>query len=95
MPNLDQDPLDGALEHLKRLPRATPPPELLAQIEADLPGPTAKVVALKEWRKLAAAAVIVLSLNATALIYYANQPAQEASAGYAEAELMADYQLYD
>lgn len=96
MPNLDQDNLDGALEHLKRLPRATPPPNLLAQIEAGLEVPPAKVIPLGEWRKLVAAALVVLSLNATAMAYYLNNSATETtSSGYAETNLISDYQLYD
>ncbi len=97
MPNLDQDHLDRALEHLRQLPRAKPPADMLTRIEAGLDQPpTAKVIPLQEWRKLIAAALVILSLNATAMAYYVNQPADTAvSSGYAETTLISDYQLYD
>ncbi len=95
MPNLEKNKLEDALEHLKRLPRATPPPELLARIEAGLTMPAAKVIPLGEWRKIVAAALVILSLNATAMAYYLSSQATDTPrTEYAETKLISDYQLY-
>ncbi|MFT7121873.1 MAG: hypothetical protein ACJAZ9_002061 [Neolewinella sp.] len=88
----DENKLNEALNHLSRLPRAKPAAGLFAGIEAAVAG--AKVVKMVDWRRVAAAAVLVATLNVTAILYYSGQNSSASSSDY-EMGLVSDYQLYE
>ena len=88
--------LDDALEQLKKLPRATPPSSLLGRIEASIGKAEAKIIPMKQWRMIAAAACVLVALNVTALSNYLNNASQP-TAQYEASEnsLISDFQLYE
>jgi len=92
MANADKILWGNALKHLGELPRATPPPGLLGRIEAGLP--SAKIVSLADWRRVAAAAALVAALNVAGLLYHNNAAVSKPVAN-AETTLVYDFQLYD
>jgi len=90
------DELDYAIEHLKGLKRASPPPGLLSRIEDRIALADASVISLPQWRMIAAAAVMVLGVNIYALVSYSsNNNAISMGGGYAATELVSDYQYYE
>lgn len=90
------DELDYAIEHLKGLKRASPPPGLLSRIEDRIAQADASVISMPQWRMIAAAAVMVLGMNVYALINYSNgSNALSMGDGYAATELVSDYQYYE
>ena len=88
----DENKLNEALRHLSRLPRAKPPAGLFAGIETAVAG--AKVAKMVDWRRFAAAAVLVATLNVTAMLYYSGQNSNVSSSDY-DMALVSDYQLYE
>ncbi|MCP9236281.1 hypothetical protein [Lewinella sp. JB7] len=83
------DRLAEALRHLEQLPRASPPDALLSRIEAGLRD--TPVIQLVDWRRIAAAAVLFLGLNASAVYYHL----QQSSVADTELALITSYQLYE
>lgn len=89
------DDLDKALAQLKGLGRAKAP-DLLPRIEASIKGNKAKVIPLAEWRRLVAAAAVVLLLNLVGLVYYAQQTSGQVALNETSTEvLISDFQLYE
>lgn len=87
--------MEDALEQLKKLPRATPPPGLLGRIEARIGKAEAKVIPMKQWRMIAAAACVLVALNVTALTNYLNNASQQTvQYGTIDNSLISDFQLY-
>lgn len=88
--------LEEALEQLKKLPRATPPPGLLGRIESRLGKVEAMVISLKQWRMIAAAACVLVALNVTALTNALNNASQQ-TVQYetSNSALISDFQLYE
>ncbi|WP_020566659.1 hypothetical protein [Neolewinella persica] len=88
--------LEDALEQLKKLPRATPPPDLLGRIESRLGKVEAKVIPMKQWRMIAAAACVLVALNVTALSNYLNSASQQTAQYDTSSDaLISDFQLYE
>jgi hypothetical protein len=88
--------LDEAMEQLRKLPRATPPPGLLGRIEARIGKAEAKIIPIKQWRMLAAAACVLVALNVTALANYMDEssgPTAQYDTSYNV--LISDFQLYE
>ncbi|MEM9261417.1 MAG: hypothetical protein AAGA62_17390 [Bacteroidota bacterium] len=93
-PDLPDD-LDKALDQLKGMGRAKAP-DLLPSIEAKIKGVKAKVIPLREWRRLVAAAVVVLALNVAGLVYYTQQSVGQVALNEASTEaLISDFQIYE
>ena len=88
--------LDEAMEQLRKLPRATPPPGLLGRIEARIGKAEAKIIPIKQWRMLAAAACVLVALNVTALANYMDESSGP-TAPYVTSYnvLISDFQLYE
>lgn len=85
--------MDNIYQHLSQLPRAQPPEGLFEKIEARTGG--AKVVALADWRRFAAAAVLIAALNVAALVQYSqSQPATSPGMASADSSIVSDYELY-
>ncbi len=85
--------MEDKIEHLRRLPRAKPPEGLYKKIETRIGD--AKVVVLTDWRRFAAAAVLIAALNVAALIQYARtQPETNSGVASVETPLVSDYQFY-
>lgn len=96
MENNYQDAEDF-LQPLSRLERATPPPGVWEGIVTKISQPVAKQVSMIGWRKVAAAAAIVIALN-TAGIFFAlqNNSSTVTASNYAvEDGLVSDFQLYE
>ena len=90
------DELDYAIEHLKGLKRASPPPGLLNRIENRITQMDASIVSMPQWRMIAAAAVLVLGVNVYALVNFSNDMnAVSMGGGYAATDLVYDYQYYE
>lgn len=88
--------LDDALKQLRKLPRATPPPGLLGRIEARIGKAEAKVIPMRQWRMLAAAACVLVALNVTALANYLNDSSGPTAQYQASDDLLiSDFQLYE
>jgi hypothetical protein len=88
--------LDEALKQLRKLPRATPPPGLLSRIEARIGNAEAKVIPMKQWRMMAAAACMLVVLNVTALANYMNESSGlTAQYNTSNDALISDFQLYE
>ncbi|WKN42749.1 hypothetical protein [Tunicatimonas pelagia] len=100
MSNNDQEKwVEAVFQSMKGSRRATPSPELFSKIQSQIEDSKSKVVPLYPWRYVAAA-VAVLFVNATALIYY-NQPEEVSSDSMVVAEdgygqpLISSYQIYE
>lgn len=90
------DELDYAMEHLKGLRRASPPPGLLSRIEDRIAQVDASIISMPQWRMIAAAAVLVLGVNVYALINFSSgNNALSMGDGYAATELVSNYQYYE
>jgi hypothetical protein len=88
--------MDDALKQLRKLPRAAPPPGLLRRIEASIGKTEAKVIPMKQWRMIAAAACLLVALNVTALTSYLNTASQQmAQYSTSNNSLISDFQLYE
>ncbi|MFT5997596.1 MAG: hypothetical protein ACI81P_000041 [Neolewinella sp.] len=88
--------LDEAMEQLRKLPRATPPPGLLGRIEARIGKAEAKIIPIKQWRMLAAAACVLVALNVTALANYMDESSgPTAQYDTSDNVLISDFQLYE
>ena len=82
---------------LSRLERAAPPPMVWDGIIAQVNTPVAKQVSMISWRKVAAAAAIVLALNTAGIFYALQNTSSTITASNYETEdsLVADFQLYE
>lgn len=90
--------IEEVFQSMKGSQRAKPSPALFAAIEDRVTGSTNKVIPLHPW-KYAAAAAMVIFVNATAVFYY-NQQEDASSENSAVAEaysqpLISTYQLYE
>ena len=91
--------MDEVFESMKGSQRAKPGPELFAKIESQIEISTGKIIPLQQWRYAAAAAVLVLLVNATVLLYY-NQHDGVAYEDVAVVDtyrqpLISNYQIYE
>ena len=88
--------MDDALEQLRKLPRATPPPGLLGRIEARIGKAEAKIIPMKQWRMIAIAACVLVIPNITALSTYLNESSGPTAQYEASNDLLiSDFQLYE
>lgn len=96
MENNYQDAEDF-LQPLSRLERAAPPPVVWEGIVAKISQPVAKRVSMIGWRKVAAAAAIVIALNTTGIFFaLQNTSSTVTASNYAvEEDLVSDFQLYE
>ncbi len=85
------------LQPLTRLERAAPPPRVWESIVTQINSPGAKQVSLISWRKVAAAAAIVLALNTAGIIYAVEYSSSAITATNYDTtnSLVADFQLYE
>ncbi|WP_157500891.1 hypothetical protein [Lewinella sp. 4G2] len=83
--------LDREIERLGALPRAKAPEHLLPRIMTGLA--RTRTFTPPEWRALAAAAVLILSLNVTALISYQTSLTEAGAAE--EWSLLNNYEFED
>lgn len=91
--------MEAVFQSMKSSQRAKPRPELLAKIEDRIKDSTSKVIPLHQWRYAAAAAVLILFANTSALLFY-NQyeevPVAEAVVADAYSQsLISNYQIYE
>ena len=91
--------MDDAFQSMKGSQRAKPRPELFAQIEGQLMSSKQRVIAMYPWKSAVAAAVLMLLINSTALIYYNqdNTTSYEeigTSDAYSQS-LITPYQIYE
>lgn len=84
--------LEEVFNSMEGSQRARPRPELLAKIENQIGDSKANVIALPQLRKYAAAAAVLLLINASALMYYIQN--QDLSSQNIAA-LNVDADLYD
>lgn len=82
------------LRALRGVPRATPPPEVWANIERMTAGPRIRSLNPSDWRRTAVAAAIVLILNTAAVTWSLTNASGNAASGN-EITLVSDYELYN
>lgn len=90
---------EEVFQSMKGSQRAKPRPELYVKIENQIAFSKANVVPLYQWRYYAAAAVLILLVNTTALIYF-NQNKQVNDENVAimdtyNQSLISSYQIYE
>jgi len=84
------DEFERLLQGLKRPEGGQPKRDLMPGILARIEPPEAAVIPMKQWYGLLAAAVILIILNVTGLLYYSNLSSQSDQT-YA---LVSNYFLY-
>lgn len=85
------------IKALKDLPRATPPPEVWANIER-ITTQSARIRTLSrsDWQRTAVAAAVLLFLNTAAVFWSLGQDSGSSSITVGnDVSLISDYQLYE
>ena len=90
--------MDAVMYSMRHSERAEPNAELYEKIEAQLYGTSTKVIPLYQWKSYVAAVVILL-LNISAVLYYNTQGADEqyqdmAGVDIYEQSFVTSYQIY-
>lgn len=86
-------------ESLEGGKRAKPNVDLFARIEAEIENPDTKVIPLHHLRMIAAAAIVLLTLNIGALLQYnqgqKNNNEYQITENNHQTSLISDYKLYE
>ncbi|MEZ4850474.1 MAG: hypothetical protein R3B93_18055 [Bacteroidia bacterium] len=91
--------IEDVFQSMKGSKKAQPRPELLAKIEDQITDSREKVIPMRQWKYAAAAAVVIIFMNVSALLYY-NQTAKGTYEDVAAAEvysksLISNYKIYE
>lgn len=101
--NHDKDKwMEEVFDSMKSSQRATPSPDLFAKIEEQIETSSGKVISINQWKYAVAAAVLILLINASALIYYNQQDGKYqdtyedlAVADNYDQSLISSFQIYE
>lgn len=97
MKNKEQQ-IDAILNSMNGSKRAKPRPELLAQIQKKIRQPVAKILTMNQLRAVAAAAVLLVTLNVYAFSsLYSNEALSENELVLQgdDESLISNYQIYE
>lgn len=84
------------LQCLRDMPRASPPPEVWANIERmTAGGASIRMLKPSDWRRTAVAAAVVIMLNSAAVAWSLGRNYGSATTADNDITLVSDYQLYD
>lgn len=91
--------IEDVFDSLKGSKRAKPNDDLFARIETEIESPDTKVIPLRQLRMIAAAAIVLLTLNIGALLQYtqsqkSNYENQVTESSH-QTSLISDYKLYE
>lgn len=97
--NEKEEWIEDVFQSMKGSQRAKPNSNLLAKIDEKIASSSTNVIPLTQWRYAAAAAVLVLLINTSALFYYGKQnevPYNEVPiTGTYSQPLINTYQIYE
>lgn len=91
--------IEEVFNSMRNSQRAKPSPNLFDKIEAQIYGSEAKIIYLKQWKKYAAVACLLIYINIAAILYYnynlSDDTPIQSMAESNEEPLLLSYQIYD